>query len=264
MKTLIFFFLAAVLISCNHFEFSPDQSFDRISLRNVNARNLKKLGDGATDDTVKFVLTGDSQKSRDETVKFCKAVNAIQGIDFVVLAGDITEFGILKEMLWISRTLEDLRPPYVAVIGNHDETGRGKAAFLNMFGTLNYSFVYGGIKFVCHDSNSREYNFNGEVPNISWLKNELKSSREVTGFIGISHVPVNSEDFDNSLKADYLHTFAQTSGFLASLSAHTHNYELFYPDNSGIPYIITSAMANSEFLIVQIVKNKLSFERIYF
>lgn len=264
MRIVLLFILCAALTSCSHFEFSPNQSFDGISLKDVNATNLKKLGEGTDDDTVKFVLTGDTQRSRDETVQFCKAVNAIKDVDFVVLAGDITEFGVLKEMLWISRTLEDLNPPYVAVIGNHDETARGRETFQHMFGSLNYSFVYGGIKFVCHDSNSREYNFNGLVPDVSWLKNELKPSSGVTGYVAVSHVPVNSIDFDSKLVNDYTSTFAQTPGFLASLSAHTHNYELFYPDKSGIPYIITSAMGKSEFLLVQIVNNKLSFERIYF
>lgn len=264
MRIFLLFFLSLALVSCNHFEFSPNQSFDRISLKDVNAKNLKRLGDGANDDTIKFVLTGDTQKSRDETVKFCKTVNAIPGIDFVILDGDITEFGVLKEMLWISRTLEDLHAPYVAVIGNHDETARGKEVFLNMFGELNYSFVYGGIKFICHDSNSREYNFNGHVPDIPWLRNELKPSAGVNGYVAISHVPVNSEDFDANLTKDYTGAFAQTPGFLASLNAHTHQYQLFYPDNSGIPYVITSAMVNSEFLLVQIVDNKITFERVYF
>ncbi|MES2454513.1 MAG: metallophosphoesterase [Bacteroidota bacterium] len=264
MKVVLPFLLCLVLLSCNHFEFSPNQSFDRISLKDINQTNLKKLGNGADDDTIKFVLTGDSQKSRDETVEFCKAVNAIPGIDFVILDGDISEFGILKEMTWISRTLTDLKMPYVAVIGNHDETSRGREVFLNMFGELNYSFVYGGIKFVCHDSNSREYNFNGRIPDIPWLKNELKPSASVTGYVAISHVPANSMDFDSNLFKDYTGAFAQTPGFLASLNAHTHNYELFYPDKSGIPYIITSAMENTEFLLVQIVNNKLTYERVFF
>lgn len=264
MKIFLLFALSTILISCNHFEFSPNQSFDRISLRDVNATNLKKLGNGAGDDTIRFVLTGDTQKSRDETVMFCRAVNAIKGVDFVVLDGDISEFGVLKEMTWISRTLEDLKMPYVAVIGNHDETARGREVFLRMFGEFNYSFTYGGIKFVCHDSNSREYNFNGKVPDISWLKNELKPSPGVTGYVGISHVPANSLDFDSTLVKSYTSAFAQTPGFLASLNAHTHNHDVFYPDNSGIPYIVTGTVGKSEFLLLQIVNNKLSFERIFF
>ncbi len=252
------------LASCNHLEYSPDQIFDRNSYRDINAKNLSRLGNGIGDDTVRFILTGDSQRSRDETVEFCKKVNSMPGIDFVVLAGDISEFGVLKEMEWISRALTSLKPPYVAVIGNHDMTSRGRDVFLNMFGQLNYSFVYGGVKFVCHDTNGREYKFNGKVPDISWLNQELKPQGGVDSYVAISHVPPNSEDFDNQLKENYLNSFAKVPGILASLHAHTHNYDVFYPDDSGIPYLITGAMGGSEFLVIEIVNNKLSFERIFF
>jgi len=260
------FFISLLFIfsSCNHFEYSPDQIFDRNSFRDINATNLASLGDGRDDDTVRFVLTGDTQRSRDETVKFCKKVNSMANIDFVVLAGDISEFGVLKEMEWISRALRSLEVPYVAVIGNHDMTSRGRDVFLNMFGELNYSFVYGGIKFVCHDTNGREYSFKGKVPDIPWLQQQLKPQDGINGYVAISHVPVNSEDFDAQLASDYSNAFAATPGFLASLHAHNHNYDMFYPDESGIPYVITSAMQKQEFMLVEIVNNKISFERIYF
>lgn len=250
--------------SCNNFEYSPNQVFDRNSYKDINAGNLKRLGDGRKDDTVRFILSGDTQRSRDETIRFTKKANEMPGIDFVVVAGDITEYGALQEMEWISRSLSKLKAPYVAVIGNHDLTSRGREAFTHMFGPLNYSFVYGGVKFVCHDTNSREHKFNGEAPNIPWLKAEMQVQEGVSNYIAISHVPPNSADFDPSQIDDYTATFAAVPGFLASLHAHTHNYELFYPDNSGIPYFITSAMGNEEFLLIEIINHKLSFERIQF
>lgn len=256
--------MALGLISCNQFEYSPNQVFDKDSRRDINAINLQELGVGAQDDTVRFVLTGDTQKSRDETVKFREKVNAIPGVDFVIVAGDISEFGVLKEMEWIDRELEKLNMPYLAVIGNHDLTSRGKDVFVRMFGPLNYSFVYGGVKFICHDSNSREYSFNGKVPDVDWLKTELKPQADVQNYIAISHVPPISEDFDPKLISSYTAAFANAPGFLTSLHAHTHNYELFYPDQSGIPYVITSAVGNTEFLLVEVVNHQVSFERISF
>lgn len=267
MKVFFLFLISCTLLclsGCNHFEYSPDQVFDRNSYKDINNKNLMRLGRGLNDDTVKFILTGDSQRSRDETVEFCEKVNSMSDVDFVVIAGDISEFGVLKEMEWISRVLKTLKTPYVAVIGNHDLTSRGRDVFLNMFGQLNYSFVYGGIKFVCHDTNGREYNFDGSVPDIPWLKKELQPQDGVSAYVGISHVPANSVDFDTKLSKTYTDTFAGTPGFLGSLHAHTHNYDVFYPDESGIPYIITSAMQKKEFILVQIINYKISFERIFF
>ena len=222
------------------------------------------MGDGKDDDTVRFVLSGDSQRSRDETVAFCKKVNRMKGIDFVLLDGDISEFGVLKEMEWISRALASLEVPYLAVIGNHDLTSRGREVFKYMFGELNYSFIYGEVKFVCHDTNGREYRFNGNVPDISWLNHQLEPQEGVNNYVAVSHVPPSSEDFDEQLKKSYSATLAARPGVLASLHAHTHNYDVVYPDESGIPYVITGALGSSEFLLIEIVNNKLSFERIFF
>lgn len=266
MRFFVLFLMSCCisLASCNHFEYSPDQVFDRNSYKDINAKNLARLGPGAGDDTVRFVLTGDSQRSRDETVEFCKKVNSMRGIDFVILAGDISEFGVLKEMEWISRALKSLKPPYVAVIGNHDMTSRGRDVFLNMFGQLNYSFTYGGLKFICHDTNGREYKFNGKVPDLSWIDQQLLPQPGVDAYIPVSHVPPNSEDFDPELITAYTQRFTGNPAVLASLHAHTHNYDVFYPQGSTTPFLITGAMGSSEFLLIEIVNRKLSFERVFF
>ena len=188
----------------------------------------------------------------------------MDGVDFVIVAGDVTEFGTLKEMQWLARELNNLTIPYVAVIGNHDLTMRGRDAFLRMYGELNYSFTYGGVKFICHDTNSSEYTFNGTVPNIPWLKNELKPEDGVNHYVTISHIPPNSDDFDEKLIRDYDAAFSETPGFLTSFHAHGHNFEEFRLDNSQVPYVMTSAMGKREFLLVEIINNKLSFVQISF
>jgi hypothetical protein len=259
----IILFIAVGFANCTNFEYSPNEIFDKRSLKNSNAINLKSLGTGDFDDTVKFALTGDTQLSSDELIKFYKKVNADPSLDFVVVAGDLSEFGTLKEMEWFHRSLSHLIIPYVAVIGNHDLTSKGGDAFRYMYGEFNYSFIYGGIKFICHDTNSREYNFNGQGPDIPWLKKELQAESNIKSFIAISHVPPNSADFDQMLFNEYTSMFAQTPGFLASFHAHNHRFELLNIDDSGIPYVVTNTLQNKEFLVVEIVNNKVSFERIY-
>ncbi|HUH18443.1 metallophosphoesterase [Albibacterium sp.] len=260
----IFLFFSICILSCKNIEYSPNQIFDKNSYKNINAKNLKKISNGNQDDTVRFIITGDTQEWYDETVKFYKKVNTMPGIDFVIVAGDVTEFGTLKEMQWLAEKLNHLNPPYVTVIGNHDLTSRGRDAFARMYGDLNFSFVNGGIKFICHDTNSREYQFNGSVPNISWLKNELKPDAGISNYVAISHVPPTSNDFDKSLIKEYAAAFDETPGFLASFHGHTHNFEKFKLNNSNIPYVITSAMGKREFLLVEIINKKLSFEQISF
>lgn len=265
MKLSVFsLFLSLAFLSCGSFEYSPNQIFDNNSFTNLNATSLQILGEGIEDDTVRFVLTGDPQRSHNEVIDFYKYVNSMDGIDFVIVAGDISEYGVLKEMNGVAKSLDKLNVPYFAVVGNHDLTSRGNDVFLRMFGPLNYSFVYGGVKFICHDTNSREYSFNGLIPNIPWLVKETGFQIGVTSYVAVSHIPPTSSDFDEYLIEDYVATFDNTPGFLASFHGHNHSFEEVKMDSSDVPYITTSALGKKEFLLVEIVNNELSFERIYF
>ena len=250
---------------CNSFEFSPEQTFDRDSPKNLNAAGLSKMQNNKPkDDTIRFVVTGDTQRSYNEVTNLVKKVNTIDNLDFVAFAGDLSEFGVLQEMEWLARELEKMNAPYVAVIGNHDLVNKGSSVFRKMYGSLNYSFVYRGIKFICHDTNGREYGFSGSVPDISWLSKETAAQTGVTGFVGISHVPPNSEDYDPGLISPYESLFGSTPGFLASFHAHNHTFSEFKSPGSEIPYVVTASAGISEFLLVKIINNTISYERIYF
>src|SRR5690606_22761056 len=100
------------------------------SFTNLNATSVQILGEGIEDDTVRFVLTGDPQRSHNEVIDFYKYVNSMDGIDFVIVAGDISEYGVLKEMNGVAKSLDKLNVPYFAVVGNHDLTSRGNDVFL--------------------------------------------------------------------------------------------------------------------------------------
>ena len=260
-------FISVLLLSagCNSLEFSPEQTFDRDSPKDLNAAGLHKMQQNTPkDDTIRVIITGDTQRSYNEVTKLVKKINTMQNLDFVAFAGDLSEFGVLQEMKWLARELEKMNTPYIAVVGNHDLVNKGSSVFRRMFGDLNYSFVYRGIKFICHDTNGREYGFSGRVPDIGWLTREVEPQGGVTGYVGISHVPPNSEDYDPALIEPYHSLFDKSPGFLASFHAHTHTHSEFGYPGSNVPYIITATAGASEFLLVKIIKNKLSYERIYF
>ena len=257
--------MVCVFASCNSFEFSPEQTFDRDSPTDLNAAGLQKMQNNSPkDDTIRLIITGDTQRSYNEVTTMVKKINSLPDIDFVAIAGDLSEFGVLQEMEWLAKELKKMNAPYVAVIGNHDLVNKGASVFRKMYGELNYSFVYRGIKFVCHDTNGREYKFNGTVPDIGWLTKELQPQAGVTGYVAISHVPPNSEDYDPKLMTPYHTLFDKTPGLLASFHAHTHTYSEFGYPGSTLPYVITATAGASEFLLVKIINNKLSYERIFF
>ena len=198
-----------LLDSCDAFEYSPNQVYSKSTKVALNAKNLKLLNSLPQDDTITIAFVGDSQRFYDELELFIDTVNNIAAVDFVLLAGDISDFGLLAEFELINEMLEKLEKPYIGVVGNHDVVARGEQVFERMFGPLNFSFHYGGVKFVAHNTNGKEY-FAGDVPDMDWLRSQLVKSDTSEYFVTVSHVPPFSSDFDEKLIGKYTSLFHET------------------------------------------------------
>ena len=110
--------------------------------------NIEKLHARGNDDTITIAFTGDTHRFYDETEWFVNKVNTNRSVDFVIHVGDIADFGLPKQYLWGNSFLLKLQFPYFVVIGNHDLVGNGLTSYNEMFGLLNFSFIYSRIKFV--------------------------------------------------------------------------------------------------------------------
>ena len=241
---------------CDALEFSPNQRFDLNSPVNLNEKNLKKLLANPTDDTVTIAFVGDSQRFYNELERFVAKANAIPAIDFVLLAGDISDFGLLQEHEWIIRRLANLRRPYFAVVGNHDLVANGEEVFERMFGPLNESFIYGGIKFVSHNTNGLEYK-RRQVPDMDWLQKELVVSDSVQHIITVSHVPpFSAPEFAPELVSPYTSLLSKTPKLLLSLHGHIHEHKDFYPYNDNVRYLTSYAFQQNSFVLLKITKGQ--------
>lgn len=254
--------LSLLCSSCNSLEYSPNQLFDNDSPRDINNTQIKRLLSGPADDTIRFVLCGDSQREYSSSEALVKKVNSMHGIDFVILNGDISDFGLLQEMEWITQIFARLKAPYIGVIGNHDMEARGQQVFRKMFGDEDYSFVYQGVKFICHNTNSRQVFFNGSLPDLNWLRKQFQPEQGISAYVAVAHVPPIGSDFDNTLFDEYVDIINHSPNTLAVLYAHTHSRELYYPLGERIPYLVTNAIENREFELIEIVNGKLSFKTI--
>lgn len=263
-RRLMFFSIlfAALLQACSSIEYSPNQSSDNKSPRELNKKNLARLAEIPGDDTIRIVLTGDSQREYKYSEKLVDAVNKIPGVDFVILAGDISDFGLLQEMEWVHSIFSKLKMPYIGVIGNHDLVANGEEAYEKMFGELNFSFVYQGVKFICHNTNSREDKFSGSVPDLPWLTQQLKPQEGVNAYIPVAHVPPDGIDFDPRLVDDYTRMINRSPNTLAALYAHTHSHDVYYFYGEPIPYLITNAIEHRQFLLIEIVDGALNYKNI--
>ena len=261
MKKFFYFWLvliATLLIQGCHdsFEFSPNQVFDKDSKTGLNKNNLERLYAMPQDDTITIAFVGDSQRFYDELEKFIDTVNAIPAVDFVLLAGDISDFGLLEEFELINDKLSKLNKPYFGVVGNHDVVARGEEVFERMFGPLNFSFTYSKVKFVAHNTNGKEYN-TGNVPDLPWLKAQLVKSDAAQYFVPVSHVPPFSSDFDEALEAEYVSLFREVPSILVSLHGHIHVHKDGYPYNDGVRYMTSHSFDKKSFVLLKIVSGQL-------
>ncbi len=77
-------------------------------------------------------------------------INALDSIDFVLLSGDITEYGSNAQLLEAKVILDSLSIPYHIIPGNHDTkwSESGATEFARLWGNDRFVFQAGGYQFI--------------------------------------------------------------------------------------------------------------------
>lgn len=256
-------FITFAIAGCSLFEYHPYEVRVPENEQNLNAKAIGQIqSETAGKDTVTIILMGDTQRFYDEVEVFVRSANT-QKADFVILAGDITDFGISDEFGWVHDIMTDLNKPYIAVIGNHDLSGNGEKTFRKMYGDLNTSFKLDRLKFILLNTNSREYRFNGKVPDIAWLQGQLAGD-DFDRAIVVSHVPPFDGDFDAALEDQYVSALKQSGKVNLSLHAHQHTYRNGEFYNDGVRYVISTSMDNRMYLIIKLWDNEYEVKEVYY
>ena len=105
-------------------------------------------------------------------------INSMEGIDFVVITGDITELGTNRQLSVARQILDSLKVKYYIIPGNHD-TGwseTGGLGYTKTFGYDKFHFEHNGIHFIGCASGPYVRMSDGHVPRdaMNWMKKELK------------------------------------------------------------------------------------------
>ena len=264
MKTFLFPLLAVSLglLSCQGlFQYSPNEVRLEESEKNLNQRNLEQLAARPAKDSFRFIVIGDSQRFYDQLDDFVNTVNRMQGISFVLLNGDISDFGLAREFEWVNRGLSRLTIPYLAVIGNHDMISNGRLVYNQMFGAENFSFTYGQNKFICFNSNSMERGFDGSLPDLPFLRKELANSSEYNNVFVFSHVPPFDGAFDQKLVEPYNELLVNNNVRL-SVHAHTHKFSQSKPYGNDLEYLVTGSVGGRSFALVTVDHDNYSIEEV--
>jgi outer membrane protein assembly factor BamB len=124
-------------------------------------------------------------------------INANDSLAFVIISGDVTEFGSDSELLLTKEILGGLSKPWYIIPGNHDTkwSESGANSFRRIFGAEAFAFRHDGWLFLGTNSGPNMRMGPGQIPreNIVWLDSVLSvpANRELK-IISVNHYPLDS------------------------------------------------------------------------
>jgi outer membrane protein assembly factor BamB/predicted MPP superfamily phosphohydrolase len=126
-----------------------------------------------------------------------KDINENKDIAFVLISGDITEFGSDAELHLAKRMLDSLQKPWYIIPGNHDDnwSESGTNSFKKIFGEETFSFVYGGYFFLGTNCGPNMRMGPGQIPheNLVWMDSVLQHlPNKDMPVIFVNHYPLDS------------------------------------------------------------------------
>ncbi|CAN5493734.1 PQQ-binding-like beta-propeller repeat protein [soil metagenome] len=161
-------------------------------------------------------------------------INALANIDFVVITGDVTDFGTELELTTAKRILDGLNKKWYTFPGNHDTkwSENGCNSFRKVFGAERFAFNFGKYRFIGCGSGPNMRMSPGLVAreDVLWLRSEtekLKASNQPVIFL--NHYPLDEGLANWYLLIDDL----KKTNVQAALCGHGHANKAM--DFEGIP-----------------------------
>ncbi|WP_313261058.1 PQQ-binding-like beta-propeller repeat protein [Sphingobacterium sp.] len=164
-------------------------------------------------------------------------LNQQQGIDFVILSGDVTEFGSDEELALAKQILDSLNLPLYVIPGNHDSnwSESGANSFRKVFGAETFFFEHNGVQFIGTTSGPNMRMSPGQIPreNLVWMDSIFKAHPDQQKpLIAINHYPLDSSLNNWYENIDRI----KTKNVQLALCGHGHINKLY--DWEGIPGVM--------------------------
>ncbi len=164
-------------------------------------------------------------------------INANPDLDFVILSGDITEFGSDEELVLAKRMLDSIRIPWYVIPGNHDTnwSESGGNSFRKIFRGETFAFEHNGYFFVGTNSGPNMRMSPGQVPreNLVWMDSLFAAHPNTEQpLIYVNHYPQ-----DSSLN-NWFEALDRVKTRNVQLVACGHGHQNKQYDFEGIPSIM--------------------------
>ena len=138
-----------------------------------------------------------SQTASEDLARTIKNINADSLLKFVVITGDITEFGSDDELVVARKLFDSLNKPWYIIPGNHDAnwSESGSNSFKKIFGAETFQFVHDNYLFIGTASGPNMRMSPGQVPreHLVWLDSILNNMpNKNLPIIYLNHYPQDS------------------------------------------------------------------------
>ena len=124
-------------------------------------------------------------------------INSLDGIGFVIVSGDVTEFGSHEQFVEAQTILGELRPPCHVIPGNHDckWSESGATEFARLWGSDRFIFDAGGCCFIgLHQGPVMKMGDGHFAPqDIRWLERALAARPAGQPVIFVTHYPLDNQ-----------------------------------------------------------------------
>jgi len=223
MKTFWYVLVGIILCTtCSCKKLTHYSPYDANTVHSdLNALNIAKIQLQQPTDSVVFIAISDTHTQYSDLRAAVTTINEMEGISFVVVCGDITDWGLFNEFDDYYHLSSRLNVPYVTLIGNHDYLSNGKLIYTKMFGPTNFHFDIGDFRFVVFDNVVWE-NGNRE-PDFNWFQETLAAPEGMTS-IALYHI----HPWDPQLENGYTEKMQAAIGnnpVALSIFGHGHSYK---------------------------------------
>ena len=125
-------------------------------------------------------------------------INRLGGLSFVIVSGDITEYGSLVQLTLAKQILDSLAIPYHLLPGNHDTkwSESGATDFPRLFGSDRFVFAEQGIRFIgMHEGPLMKMGDGHWAPqDVRWLDSVLTALIDPgQPVVFVTHYPIDDE-----------------------------------------------------------------------
>lgn len=178
-------------------------------------------------------------------LQYCiDSINARGDVDFVLIGGDITDFGSDNELYAAKEALDRLRMPYWVVAGNHDAkwSESGCNTFAKAFGYEHFDFTQGRVKFLGCNCGPNMRMAPAMVPHesLTWLDSVMTHTPASTPVVFLNHYP------QDTMSLNYFKVTNSLKKGNVQLLIGGHRHLRFSGSCDGIPYILGCALEKRE------------------